>query len=311
MRLSASERIDIGAAVPNENAIVATKNCFIISSIGATDSPERIHLEWYREYILRPVFSQFPNYHFCGSAEINTPGMIDTQIINHLLDDDLVIADMTFLNANVFYEIGIRHSARKPIIHTYRNTGAFKMPFDVNSYRSVEYDMHRPAAIKNAQEDLLAHINEVERTDYSVDNPITRARAAQDMRDHGTPMEKALLARIEALEARQARFGAAQLDNDDQTTYRRTNRKPLLIKDDFNDFILTLTDDDPDETIRRIRIAIVNLDITEHSLYVKDNEVFIRIGDLQSSPSKGLIAREFGYINGVKDVKMSIRQPID
>jgi len=45
------------------------------------------------------------------------------------LDADLVIADMSLLNANAFYEIGLRHMERKPIIHMFRSGEV--IPFDV------------------------------------------------------------------------------------------------------------------------------------------------------------------------------------
>ena len=72
------------------------------------------------------------------SDKIAQPGMINSQMINHLLDDDLVIADMSRLNANAFYEMGLRHMAEKPIIHMFRvpNDG---IPFDVNPYRAITF----------------------------------------------------------------------------------------------------------------------------------------------------------------------------
>jgi hypothetical protein len=52
--------------------------------------------------------------------KITTPGMITSQIINRLHDVELVIADLTFHNANAFYETSIRHKVAKPIIHMIR-----------------------------------------------------------------------------------------------------------------------------------------------------------------------------------------------
>lgn len=61
---------------------------------------------------------------------------------------DLVIADLSTLNPNVFYEIGLRHMLGKAIIHVAdENT---KLPFDVSSFRTVIYDIHEPEKLEQA-----------------------------------------------------------------------------------------------------------------------------------------------------------------
>jgi hypothetical protein len=66
------------------------------------------------------------------------PGMITNQIIQQLLTCDLVVADLAGSNANVFYELAIRHAARKPSIHLFLPQQ--KIPFDLacsNNAQSV------------------------------------------------------------------------------------------------------------------------------------------------------------------------------
>ncbi len=67
---------------------------------------------------------------------------LDSQIIIRLLDCDLVIADLSSLNPNVFYEIGIRHMIQKPIIHMYLE--GTKIPFDVAPYRAIRFKLSHP-----------------------------------------------------------------------------------------------------------------------------------------------------------------------
>jgi hypothetical protein len=43
--------------------------------------------------------------------------MIGDRMIADILHADLVVADLTDLNPNAFYELGIRHSAEMPAIH--------------------------------------------------------------------------------------------------------------------------------------------------------------------------------------------------
>jgi hypothetical protein len=63
-------------------------------------------------------------------------------VVDALMKDigtaDLIVADLTRNNANVFYELGVAHSIRKlPVIHITQDDG--KKPFDVASYRYVKY----------------------------------------------------------------------------------------------------------------------------------------------------------------------------
>jgi hypothetical protein len=98
------------------------KMCFVVGPIGAEDSPQRIGADWLLEMIILPVFVDFPQFEIKRADTISEPGMIDAQIINALLNADLVIADLSTLNPNAFYEIGIRHMAQKPIIHMLSDT---------------------------------------------------------------------------------------------------------------------------------------------------------------------------------------------
>ena len=65
--------------------------------------------------------------------EIEGQNNILRDVIQGRVRSDLIVADMTCSNANVFYELGITHTLRKPVIHITQNIG--KIPFDLSSYR--------------------------------------------------------------------------------------------------------------------------------------------------------------------------------
>ncbi len=70
--------------------------------------------------------------------EETTSGDILTDMFQELLLADLCIADMSIDNANVFYEIGIRHAFRKRgIVHI--QAGRAYMPFDIFNVRTIPY----------------------------------------------------------------------------------------------------------------------------------------------------------------------------
>jgi hypothetical protein len=178
-----------------------TKLCFVISPIGAPGGPERIHADWLLKGIIEPVFAD----HFVGfrverADKINVPGMIDSQVINRLLDAELVIADMSFLNANAFYEMGIRHMKQRPIIHMYR--AGHTIPFDVAPHRAIPFEYAHPDDLKHAQAALKAAVEEVQKPDFQVENPVTRARGFVALEEGATSGEKVLLEQVQTLQAR-------------------------------------------------------------------------------------------------------------
>ena len=70
--------------------------------------------------------------------EETTSGDILTDMFQELLLADLCIADMSIDNANVFYELGIRHAFRKRG-NVHIQAGRAYMPFDVFNVRTIPY----------------------------------------------------------------------------------------------------------------------------------------------------------------------------
>lgn len=71
--------------------------------------------------------------------QINDSDSITQTIIEKLLSAELVIADISGHNPNVFYEMGYRKCTNKPIIHLKKKGES--IPFDVNTVRTFEYDL--------------------------------------------------------------------------------------------------------------------------------------------------------------------------
>lgn len=70
--------------------------------------------------------------------EISRPGSITKDIIEGILDADIIIADLTGRNANVFYELGIAHSTGNKTIMTAQSRE--DVPFDIANYRVIFYN---------------------------------------------------------------------------------------------------------------------------------------------------------------------------
>ena len=70
----------------------------------------------------------------------NRPGNIGRDIIVGLAEAPLVISDLTDINPNVFYELGVRHALRRygTVLIMDKNKTT-RIPFDLTQYRVVEY----------------------------------------------------------------------------------------------------------------------------------------------------------------------------
>jgi hypothetical protein len=83
------------------------------------------------------------------TGEILEAGNIRADMFQRLLTADLVIADVSVHNANVFYELGIRHALRHRSTFLIR-CRADQFPFDLQTDRYFEYDRDIPAAALEA-----------------------------------------------------------------------------------------------------------------------------------------------------------------
>lgn len=118
--------------------------CFVIAPIGGGAR------KW-SDVVLRSVIE--PAIKPLGLVVVRAdvlpvPGMILDHVTELLFRAELVVADVTTANPNVFYEMGIRHVVGKPIVHIAR--AGETLPFDVAGMRTVFMDLEgsMPKAIR-------------------------------------------------------------------------------------------------------------------------------------------------------------------
>jgi len=152
------------------------KTCFVICPIGKKDSDIRKHSNQVLEHIIQPVVEQF-GYNSIRADQIDQPGLITQQIIGRIMNSPLVIADLSYLNPNVFYELAIRHIARLPVILLIRDGET--IPFDVYDLRTIRFNLGNPDSIKEAKQLFTAQLKTIEEAiekgDSHFDNPISIA----------------------------------------------------------------------------------------------------------------------------------------
>ena len=91
-------------------------------------------------------------------------------VIEGIVKSDLIVADLTSSNPNVYYELGIAHALGKPVIHL--TQALEEVPFDLKPYRFIEYSTHFDQ-IGKAKELLDTHALRFLEGKLKVGNPVT------------------------------------------------------------------------------------------------------------------------------------------
>lgn len=155
---------------PAETELAKKKTCFIVTPIGGNNTEIRRATDGLLESVLRPVLDDM-NYELFVAHQISATGSITRQVIRHLLDADLVIANLTGLNPNVMYELAVRHCTKKPVITISEETT--KLPFDIAEERTIFYRNDMNGAVELA--DSLRHALRANDSSVIADNPVVRA----------------------------------------------------------------------------------------------------------------------------------------
>lgn len=171
------------------------KTCFIVGPIGEADSAIRRLADWLLHGVIKPVLeSDEFGYAVKRADEDADPGSITSAVITDLTTSDLVIADLTGFNPNAFYELGVRHALRKPVIHMIAEP--IKLPFDNADQRTIFVDFSDFHNVARAKARLELAVRAVNAEGYQVTNPVVQAGAIMELRDSADPKDQ-LIASLE------------------------------------------------------------------------------------------------------------------
>lgn len=147
--------------------------------------------DYVRKYIVGDALEPF-DFTIRRADTMNASGIITEQIVTELLNADLVVADLTDHNPNVFYELALRHAVKKPFIHMIKY--GEKIPFDVATLRTIFYDTTNPDSMHDAKMSVRAAAKEIidAGDEYQVISPVTIAIDLDKLRNSGDPNQIAL-----------------------------------------------------------------------------------------------------------------------
>ncbi|MCG5264085.1 hypothetical protein MCL27_03470 [Acinetobacter pittii] len=164
--------------VETENQANVPKKCFIVTPIGGDNTPTRRAADGLIAAVIEPVLKELEIETFVAH-KISESGSITRQVIEHVLYDDLVIANLSELNPNVMYELAVRHCTELPVV-VLAEEGT-RLPFDIAAERTIFYtnDMFGAEDLKPR---LILAINEALQQKNS-DNPVYRVANTKVVRE--------------------------------------------------------------------------------------------------------------------------------
>ena len=165
------------------------KSCFVIAPIGEPESEGRKRSDQILKHVICPAAVEC-GYIATRADQISEPGMITSQVIQHVVDDPLVIADLTERNPNVFYELAIRHAIRKPLVQLIKK--GEQIPFDVAGTRTIHVDHQDLDSVEEAKTEIVAQIRSLETDSSTLETPISVSLDLQLLRQSDNPEQRSL-----------------------------------------------------------------------------------------------------------------------
>ncbi len=163
---------------------MGNKKCFLVCPIGEEGSDTRINSDKLLDYVLKPVLEQ-KDYEIIRADKILQADLITDSIIYNLENAELVIADITQPNPNVYFELGYRTALKKPVIQI--AVEKTRLPFDISVKRTFFYNLLDVAQIENFKTLILTVIDNIESSItteiQNVKNNMSETMAMQFMKE--------------------------------------------------------------------------------------------------------------------------------
>ncbi|MDQ0674433.1 MULTISPECIES: hypothetical protein [Micrococcaceae] len=195
------------------------KSVFIVSPIGVPGSEVYRKAMYALKYIFREALKG-DEWEVHRADEGKSPDSIGQHVIRKLYEADLVVADLTGHNPNVFYELAIAHGWRKPVVHLISKGET--VPFDIVDQRTIFYDITDLASVEEAVKQLREYAEYAISNTQDLVTPLTsfemfsQIRAdTSDSADAVADVLEQVLDRLSRIEA--TLVGASQVQRPERT----------------------------------------------------------------------------------------------
>jgi len=139
--------------------------CFVMMPFGA----------WFDRYyqeIYVPAIKE-AGFEPVRADELFTTGSVVEQIWEQIEKAKLLLADLSGKNPNVFYELGLAHAAKKPVVFT--SSQVDDVPFDLRHLRVIIYEVREPGWAGRLQQSVTDYLrNAAKEPGKSIPHPFRK-----------------------------------------------------------------------------------------------------------------------------------------
>jgi O-acetyl-ADP-ribose deacetylase (regulator of RNase III) len=173
--------------------------CFVIMPFGRKKDIDGKEIDFNQIYeqMIRKAVGSIAGLKCIRCDDIEEPGWVHERMLTHIVEDRVAIVDTSTLNANVFYELGVRHAVRKGVAVLIHRQGT-TWPFNIAGMNSIEYRT-TPKGMEEARTRIASFIANALNNPKSVDSLVHLA--VRDLRvAHGPARVEKQLTKVEAFE---------------------------------------------------------------------------------------------------------------
>jgi len=146
------------------------RTCFVIMPFSSTSTCNEEEWAFIFEKVVKPSIEGAGLDYTCRRS-VATRGNIVGAILRDLNDSHVILADLTDRNANVFYELGVRHALKDCSILIAQKSE--DIPFDLQAYAYHIYDWKTPEGIRALADKMKQLLIEIDSNPERPDNPVS------------------------------------------------------------------------------------------------------------------------------------------
>jgi len=131
--------------------------------------------DWYDKYyqdIYIPAIKE-AGFEPIRADELFSTGSVVEQIWEQIVKAKVLLADLTDKNPNVFYELGLAHAAKKPVVFTASKVE--DVPFDLRHLRVIIYEIREPDWANKLKKSVTDYLkNALKEPEKSIPHPFRK-----------------------------------------------------------------------------------------------------------------------------------------
>jgi O-acetyl-ADP-ribose deacetylase (regulator of RNase III) len=133
---------------------MADAECFVIMPFGQKEdaSGQSIDFDTIYQYLIKSTLEHL-DIKCTRCDEIDEAGWIHSKMFQYIYQSRVAVVDITALNPNVFYELGVRHTLADRVTVILKRKGT-KVPFNIQDFKVIEYDETHPGSVEKTKKKI-------------------------------------------------------------------------------------------------------------------------------------------------------------